>query len=655
MFLHFLKNIPNVVLASVILIGCQMGGGIPDTPKNIFSDVNLQKIFDLQDRRDAEGLLPFFSHESVDYREKAALAFASVQDPRAIQELFSLLLKDNAPRVRAAAAYSLGQSYDSSATDLLFHALEVEDSVFVRKNILEAIGKCITMPALSRLNTYTARNDLEKEGLSWGLYRAALRNVYDGVSVETAIQFLSPKNTYLTRLGAAHFLGRTKGVDLSTFAPALVETVNRETNPFISMQLALALGKTGTGEGVLNSLSSLTNHRDYRVQVSAFRALGNMGGEKARKLLLLGTASENVHAAIAAAETLNNHFDLTMADLPPAASVNWRVWAVIAGGALKGEDGGDLKTKALINTIKDKYTATGNIYEKASLLTALGNTVAEYKFLVSETFSTKFKAVSTAGITALASVRGRDDFPEELEREFAKIFRQALLSGDLALIGIAADVLKTEKYSFREVYDNLSFLHDAKRNLSLPRDNEALQVLDQTIAFFVGEEYQPVKNEYNNPINWEVLLALPSDRDPLVRVSTTKGDIILRLLVKEAPGSVVNFLKLTMQGYYKDISIHRVVPNFVAQAGCYRGDGWGGEDFSIRSELGPLGYEEGTVGMASAGKDTEGTQWFITHSPTPHLDGKYTIFARVTDGMDIVHQLTIGDKIRSVELIEMKP
>jgi cyclophilin family peptidyl-prolyl cis-trans isomerase len=95
--------------------------------------------------------------------------------------------------------------------------------------------------------------------------------------------------------------------------------------------------------------------------------------------------------------------------------------------------------------------------------------------------------------------------------------------------------------------------------------------------------------------------------------------------------------------------VHRVVPNFVIQDGCPRGDGVGGPAFTIGSELGPLYYEEGSVGMASAGKDTEGSQWFITHSPTPHLDGRYTIFAKVVEGMDVVHKIEIGDKILGFE------
>jgi cyclophilin family peptidyl-prolyl cis-trans isomerase len=89
----------------------------------------------------------------------------------------------------------------------------------------------------------------------------------------------------------------------------------------------------------------------------------------------------------------------------------------------------------------------------------------------------------------------------------------------------------------------------------------------------------------------------------------------------------------------------------VVQGGCPRGDGWGSEDYSIRSEFMPHPYATGSIGMASAGKDTEGTQWFITHSPTPHLEGRYTLFAEVVNGMDIVDQLEIGDTITGIEII----
>ena len=87
------------------------------------------------------------------------------------------------------------------------------------------------------------------------------------------------------------------------------------------------------------------------------------------------------------------------------------------------------------------------------------------------------------------------------------------------------------------------------------------------------------------------------------------------------------------------------------QTGCPRGDGFGNLDFTIRSELAGAYYnDEGYIGMASAGPHTEGTQWFITHSPTPHLDGRYTIFGKVTSGMDVVHRIGIGDTIKQITI-----
>ena len=125
----------------------------------------------------------------------------------------------------------------------------------------------------------------------------------------------------------------------------------------------------------------------------------------------------------------------------------------------------------------------------------------------------------------------------------------------------------------------------------------------------------------------------------------------LQLLKKEAPGSVANFVQLAKNGFFNGKNFHRVIPNFVIQGGCPRGDGYGGLDYSIRSELPPLNYDdEGYVGMASAGNHTECTQWFITHAPTPHLDGRYTIFAKVIEGMETVHQVQIGDVIKSITI-----
>jgi cyclophilin family peptidyl-prolyl cis-trans isomerase len=141
------------------------------------------------------------------------------------------------------------------------------------------------------------------------------------------------------------------------------------------------------------------------------------------------------------------------------------------------------------------------------------------------------------------------------------------------------------------------------------------------------------------------------DARPRVRIRTAPGEIVLELNPREAPLTVLNFLSLAERGYFNNGRWHRVVPNFVLQDGDPRGDGSGGPGTVIRDEINRLRYLRGALGMALSGPDTGGSQFFITHSPQPHLDGGYTIFGRVIEGMDIADRVVQDDPIISIEVV----
>lgn len=137
--------------------------------------------------------------------------------------------------------------------------------------------------------------------------------------------------------------------------------------------------------------------------------------------------------------------------------------------------------------------------------------------------------------------------------------------------------------------------------------------------------------------------------------TTEKGNFTIDLTPEDAPLTVDNFIKLAKSNYFNGVLVHRVVPNFVMQDGDPRGDGNGGPGYSIRCELNMLEFDRAAVGMALSGKDTGGSQWFVTHSSQPHLDGGYTVFGRVNEtDMKIVDQVVRGDKILSVKIVEGK-
>ena len=133
---------------------------------------------------------------------------------------------------------------------------------------------------------------------------------------------------------------------------------------------------------------------------------------------------------------------------------------------------------------------------------------------------------------------------------------------------------------------------------------------------------------------------------------TSRGSFTIQFQPEDAPLTVDNFVQLAKRGYFNGQTIPRVVPNFVVQAGDPRGDQNGGPGYQIRCEINQALFERATVGMALSGKDTGGSQWFVTHSPQPHLDGGYTVFGRVIRGMEVVDRIARGDVIRRVAVNE---
>ena len=141
-------------------------------------------------------------------------------------------------------------------------------------------------------------------------------------------------------------------------------------------------------------------------------------------------------------------------------------------------------------------------------------------------------------------------------------------------------------------------------------------------------------------------------KDVNVVISTTKGDIELALYPSKAPVTVANFLNLASRGYYQGITFHRVIPNFMIQGGDPTGTGMGGPGYSFEDEFSPdLRHDgPGVLSMANAGPGTNGSQFFITHVPTDWLNGKHTVFGKVTEGQSVVDSIKQGDTISGITI-----
>jgi peptidyl-prolyl cis-trans isomerase B (cyclophilin B) len=130
-------------------------------------------------------------------------------------------------------------------------------------------------------------------------------------------------------------------------------------------------------------------------------------------------------------------------------------------------------------------------------------------------------------------------------------------------------------------------------------------------------------------------------------------EIRLEFYPADAPRTVENFVTLARKGFYNNLSFHRVVPDFVVQGGCPKGNGTGGPGYTIPAEFNTQRHVRGTVAMArSQHPDSAGSQFYICYGPTPHLDGNYTVFGKVTSGMEHVDRIKQGDRMKSVTIVE---
>jgi peptidyl-prolyl cis-trans isomerase B (cyclophilin B) len=155
---------------------------------------------------------------------------------------------------------------------------------------------------------------------------------------------------------------------------------------------------------------------------------------------------------------------------------------------------------------------------------------------------------------------------------------------------------------------------------------------------------------------WDSPPTMQIDTDKMFQATmkTNKGDIELTLYPEYAPQTVNNFIFLAREGFYDNIRFHRVISNFMIHGGDPTGNGMGGPGYSFTDEFSgnPLTHEAKVISMANAGPNTNGSQFFITHSPQPHLDGHHTVFGKVTAGQDVVDTITQGDTITSIEITE---
>jgi cyclophilin family peptidyl-prolyl cis-trans isomerase/HEAT repeat protein len=649
--------------------------------RNVFhSDTTLQKIYDAANRRDAKTVAAFLSHPQEKYRKHAALAFASLQDSSFLMPLLGLL-NDEKPLVRQAAAMAIGQFWATSSEKLVLEKviqMQVNENydVNVQQRLLEAIGKSATQKGLQFLALKSYENDTLRVGQAIGIYRAATkpkaneRVISDSATVLMLYFLTLPKQNYTVRLMASAYFARLsnqvipkneadsiQGKKQSNFFEVLKNKADKDSQLFVRSNATQALGaiKTKENEDFLIKILNKTDE-NYIVKIAAIRALGTFDSSpKIKKVIGNYINAKNPNLQIVASEILKNLARLTDYKLYlewADKTKNYRTRANLLAGAIKTERKENTASQKAIFLLD----SSKNSYEKMVLLQALSENLQNLDLILDTLQTTQNHLLRTAATEALLNIstnylsNSAQKLSFKEKEQLSKGFEFAINSGDVGAMALAANALTSEEY--KKIYKKkitplVKLLKTAREKLVLPREIETYQEISKTIEFYTGKISQILPPPPVKEIDWKLINTLNA-RNTII-LHTNKGEIIVSLFTEEAPATVASFVTLAGTGFFNQKKFHRVVPNFVVQGGDPRGDGWGGVDYTIASEFSTFYYDdEGYLGMASAGKDTESCQFFITHSPIPHLDGRYTIFGKVINGMEVVHKLEVGDCIEIV-------
>lgn len=635
------------------------------TVKIDLKDSLIGQVLQAQNDQDLPRIIGFFNSSSPSIRYVAALALGSVRDST-VKDTLAYMLGDPNVYVAAAAAYSLGLIGSPLSQTALLNAFRQYDTAGINSpinsSILEAIGRLGSvdfLQAMATVETYEPTDTLLLLGQMRGIYRYMLRGITDESGTRTAIRYLADKiYPGEVRMMAAQYLARAKNLDLTSYSDTILTIYKTETLADIRLPLILVLGKTKS-EGAWAILGEIIqSDPDARMKSNALRSMSNFDYSRTKNIVLNALRNPDLHVASTAILYLNDFGRVADAgEYRNIARENlaWQIKIPLLAIANKNYSYAYGITKGNINgELKAIFARTANLSEKIACLKALATDPKNYGFILETGRQSSLPAIHSAvmesGIEILKSKYFGSAFGngDAVKNDILAFIKEHLSRGDEAALEIIESMAKDPMPGLKNLID-IPGLEQIKTGLSA--NPYAQYMLGKTLNTLKGTSVPLAP--MNNYKKLSVADFALSEVATFADIVTDKGTIRLKLLKELAPATVLNFARLAKSEFFNGKNFHRVVPNFVIQGGCPRGDGFGSLDYSIRSETPPVYYNKsGLVGMASSGPHTESCQFFITHSPTPHLDGNYTIFAEVVSGMETVHLIQVGDKIQRINITE---
>lgn len=673
----------GAVLGLLFVVGAGAGEAKTDAPLPPPTYTRtLGEILEMEDTRStgAGALQRLLRHPEPGIRRRAALAAGRIGDTALVPGLLDLM-NDQEVEVRKMAAFALGLVGDPAAVERLVASLADSDPL-VRGRAAEALGRIGDRRAAADIARFVTKTTPRVEGSvavrgddpgSLGDPWIELRL---GVLALAALGDEGAATTALLSQGRPRFdWWAATWVAMRMKSPALrpvLTAAARSNDPYSRALAARGLGALEDATS-FDTLAGLARDKDELVAFEALRGLARLGDARAGSVAapLLRSPSDVVrHEALRALAVVpaesRHRADIVALVGDPSP---WIRAAALA--ALARTDRGDF---ALVLSGMDPDPVW---WVRAALATALGGLGDEMSVgILHAMLEDDDERVLPSVLTALREARGRDsletlrrhlDHPDPgvraattenvaaleatgLEAELLAAWRRGLGDGELeARLGVVAALETQGEEAARTALTEIAGA-DPSRAVRA-RAGRALAELGVPSPPDPGPEgvERPVL-DYRSAMAPHYPLPGASLYTPRAFLRTRHGVVEIHLDVVEAPLTTASFVRLARRGFYDGLTFHRVVPGFVIQGGDPRGDGYGGPGYALRGEITRRPFARGSVGIADAGPDTGGSQFFIALEAQPQLDGRYTRFGSVVSGFEILDRVRPGDVIERIEV-----
>jgi cyclophilin family peptidyl-prolyl cis-trans isomerase/HEAT repeat protein len=596
-----------------------------------------------------EPLTRLFADDEPDVRQMAAFALGLIGD-QAARPALQMALADMNPLVQGRAAEALGMIGNRADADAVsamvrghvaagaFMGIDADDLTYPQAPPAEAAR--LGLYALVRLGSYealaAAALDAQYQPVSrWWPVAYAIQRLPDPRSGPALLALLNTPGRY-TAAFAARGLGVIKS---SAAAVPLREIVERRSaHPAVIIQALRALAAIGdTGSAPVVTKIVVDARADPTLRLEAMTALSGLTGPENLDLMLDLVSDPLADVRAFAIRTLARIDPDTLLTTLSGLDAE-RDWTVRAAEAAALGMLPPARAQARLRLLLEDQ----DFRVSSAAMNAMASSKAPGADLVLlERLKADDFAVRAAAARSLAELKVTAAVPA-----LVQAFRATLGDSTYVARGAILDALaQLDAAAARPL------LEEGLRDKDWAIRVRAAELLQQNGANAAATQAAIRPAVAGRPIGeaeWQGLVN--PQYSPHAYIETDQGTIEIELAILDAPLTVGNFIALARKGFFDGIPIHRIVPDFVVQAGDPRGDGEGGPGYTIRDEINMRPYLRGTVGMALDWPDTGGSQFFITHSPQPHLDGRYTVFGHVVAGMDTLDHLVQWDIIRRVTI-----